>query len=55
LCAIHWDGEIYPDAHVFDGFRFSKLPEQESDGVTSKYLAVSASVEHLAFGIGRQV
>ena len=51
--AVHGDGEIYPDAHVFDGFRYSKLREQEGDGAVAKHLAVSTSAEHLAFGIGR--
>ena len=51
--AVQGDGETYADAHVFDGFRFSKLREQEGDGAAAKHLAVSTSVEHLAFGIGR--
>jgi cytochrome P450 len=53
LRAVHADREIYPNAEEFDGFRFSKLREQEGDVTVTKHLAVSTSAEHLAFGIGR--
>jgi cytochrome P450 len=50
--AAHMDGKILPNADKFDGFRFAKLRESEGD-TASKYQAVSASNEHLAFGLGR--
>ena len=48
--AIHMDNEIYPDAHVFDGFRFSKMREQE--GEQAKHHSVNTSTSFLAFGHG---
>ena len=53
LRAIHTDGEIYTNPQEFDGFRFSKLREQEGDSVVAKHQTVSTSAEHLAFGLGR--
>jgi len=53
LRAIHTDGEIYPNPQEFDGFRFSKLREQEGDTTVAKHQLVSTSAEHLAFGLGR--
>jgi hypothetical protein len=53
-CATHTDERIYPNPDGFDGFRFSKLRESERDTtMTSRHQAVSASSEHLAFGLGR--
>jgi cytochrome P450 len=51
--AIHRDKAIYHDPDTFDGFRFAKLRESEGETTTSKYQTVSASSEHLAFGLGR--
>ena len=51
--AIHTDERIYPNPDEFDGFRFAKLRESEGDGMTSRHQSVSASSEHLAFGLGR--
>jgi cytochrome P450 len=51
--AIHTDEKIYPNPDEFDGFRFAKLCESEGDSMTSKYQSVSASSEHLTFGLGR--
>ena len=50
--AAHMDERIFPNANKFDGFRFAKLREGEED-TTSKFQAISASNEHLAFGLGR--
>jgi cytochrome P450 len=52
--AAHRDERILPNPDKFDGFRFAKLRESEGDTVTtSRYQAVSASNEHLPFGLGR--
>jgi cytochrome P450 len=53
LDAVHRDGEIYPNPEEFDGFRFSKLHEEEGDVSVSGYQAVSTSPEQLSFGLGR--
>jgi len=53
LRAVHRDGETYPNPEEFDGFRFSKLREQESDATVAKHQAISTSPEYLAFGLGR--
>ena len=53
LRAIHTDGEIYSNPQEFDGFRFSKLREQEGDAAVAKHQIISTSAEHLAFGFGR--
>jgi cytochrome P450 len=50
--AAHRDERIFPNPDKFDGFRFAKLRESEGD-TTSRYQAVSASNEHLPFGLGR--
>jgi cytochrome P450 len=51
--AIHADDRIYSKPDEFDGFRFAKLRESERNTKTSRYQTVSASSEHLAFGLGR--
>ena len=49
--AIHMDPTIYENPDVFDGFRFSKLREQE--GHSAKHHSVNTSCEFLSFGHGR--
>ncbi|KAJ7233059.1 cytochrome P450 [Mycena rebaudengoi] len=49
--SLHHDPDIYPDPHVFDGFRFSKLRETEEVGA-AKHQAVTTSLDYLAFGHG---
>ena len=51
--ATQTDEGIYPNADKFDGFRFAKLRETESDSMASMHQAVSASGENLVFGLGR--
>jgi len=51
--STHTDERIYSNPNEFDGFRFEKLRKIEQDTTTSKYQTVSASSEHLAFGVGR--
>ena len=53
--ATHRDERIYPNPDQFDGFRFAKLRDSESEGDTmaSRYLMVSPSSENLNFGLGR--
>ncbi|KAI0060022.1 cytochrome P450 [Artomyces pyxidatus] len=46
---IHTDNTKYPNADVFDGFRFSKMRETEA----TKYQMVSTNPEYLAFGHGK--
>ena len=50
--AVQMDAEIYPNPEEFDGFRFAKLRERDSDTVTG-HQATSTSAEHLSFGYGR--
>ncbi|KAI0362950.1 cytochrome P450, partial [Pilatotrama ljubarskyi] len=47
----HHDQSIYPDPQVFDPFRFSRMREQEGEGV--KHQFVNTSTDYIAFGHGR--
>jgi hypothetical protein len=49
------DEEIYPNAHEFDGFRFSRLREKEGDDdvLAARHQLVTTSPELLGFGLGR--
>ena len=49
---IHKDEEIYPNPEEFDGFRFAKLRERNTDA-TARHQALSPSVDYLTFGYGR--
>ena len=49
---VHKDGELYPNPEMFDGFRFVKLREDDVD-TTARHQALSTSVDHLTFGLGR--
>ena len=51
--AIHMDEGIYSNPEQFDGFRFSNARDMDEDFTTTRYSAVSASPEHLGFGVGR--
>jgi cytochrome P450 len=50
LAPVHMDDSIHENAKEFDGFRFSRLREQ--DGNNAKYSAVNTSHEFLHFGHG---
>jgi len=50
--AAYRDEAYYHDPDTFDGFRFAKFRESEGD-TTARYQTVSASSEHLTFGLGR--
>lgn len=50
ILAIHTDDNYYPNAKEFDGFRFSKLREQE--GESAKHHSSNTSSEYLHFGHG---
>ena len=50
--AVHMDGEIFPNAEKFDGFRYAKLRERDGDAAVG-HQATSTSAEHLNFGYGR--
>ncbi|KAJ7068908.1 cytochrome P450 [Mycena belliarum] len=50
--SLHHDPALYPDPHVFDGFRFSKLRAAEEVGA-AKHQAVTTSLGYLAFGHGQ--
>ena len=43
---------LYPEADQFDGFRFSRRREAESDAPTSKHQLVSLSANYILFGNG---
>ncbi|KAF9531618.1 cytochrome P450 [Crepidotus variabilis] len=49
--AVHFDPEIYPDPHICDLFRFSKLRAQE--GAANKYGFATVDSHYLPFGAGR--
>ena len=49
---IHLDEDIYPNAEEFDGYRFLKLREENSN-MAAKHQMVTASAELLSFGFGR--
>ena len=54
LCAIHMDEETYSNPERFDGFRFSKTRDDESEVAKgARSLATSTAADYLAFGIGR--
>jgi len=53
--AIHSSDEIYTNPEKFDGFRFSKLREEEGDVTSTRHRAVNVSTEMMAFGFGRHV
>jgi cytochrome P450 len=48
---IHGDNEIYPNAAVFDPFRFSKMRDEEGEGV--KHHLVTTQPDYVPFGHGR--
>ncbi|KAG6901631.1 hypothetical protein C0995_009799 [Termitomyces sp. Mi166 len=56
--AMHHDeaysniSENYPDASVFDGFRFSKMREKQAEGF-SKHQMVALTQEYIVFGHGK--
>ncbi|KAG6837019.1 hypothetical protein H0H93_016226 [Arthromyces matolae] len=50
--AMHHDENIYPDPFVFDGFRFSKMREQQAEGY-SKHQMVALTHEYIVFGQGK--
>ncbi|RPD64678.1 cytochrome P450 [Lentinus tigrinus ALCF2SS1-7] len=47
----HRDETNYPDANVFDGFRFARMREQEGEG--TKHQFVNTSIEYVPFGHGK--
>jgi len=49
--AIHFNEGLYPDAHTFDPFRFSKIREEEGKETSNQFAA--ASSEWVVFGIGK--
>jgi hypothetical protein len=51
LYPIHMDETIYPKPNEFDGFRFSRMREQE--GESAKHHASNTSHEYLNFGHGQ--
>ena len=50
--AVNHDEALYPDAHVFDPFRFARLCEA-TPGERTKNQLVHTSAEFLAFGHGK--
>ena len=51
--AIHMDEEKYSNPERFDGFRFSKFSDMDSEVLRTGRSAVSTSSDHLTFGFGR--
>lgn len=51
VIGIHRDDTIYENAGEFDGFRFSRMREQDPE--SGKYNMVSTSLEWLTFGTGQ--
>ena len=49
--SVHYDEAYYPNAHVFEPFRFADLGKKDGEDV--KYHFVSTATEYLAFGHGR--
>lgn len=49
--AIHYDDAFYPNAHVFEPFRFSNMSKEDGEG--AKHHFVSTTSDFLAFGHGR--
>jgi len=49
--ATHTDDNIYPNGKEFDGFRFSRMREQE--GESAKHHASNTSLEFMTFGHGQ--
>ena len=47
---VHYDEEIYPNAHTFEPFRFSDLRGEDGEGAEHQYL--STAPEFLPFGHG---
>jgi cytochrome P450 len=50
IAGVHMDPNIYPNPLQFDGFRFSRMKEQ--NGESAKLYAVNTSTEFLQFGHG---
>jgi cytochrome P450 len=54
-----WNSSVYPDAAIFDGYRFVKLREQERGANTGTVGGggglsfVSVSANHMGFGYGK--
>lgn len=48
---IHYDEAFYPNAHVFEPFRF--VGPRQADGEDLKHQYVSTTAEYLPFGYGR--
>ncbi|KAF8186872.1 cytochrome P450 [Mycena galopus ATCC 62051] len=51
LLSEHHDEANYPNAGVFDPFRFSRMREQEGEG--TRHQMVTPTPEFLSFGLGR--
>ena len=47
----HYSDEIYPNAHVFDGFRFSRIRAEEGQGTTNQF--VNTNNDYIVFGHGK--
>ena len=52
---VHLNDKVYEDPLRFDGFRFSKMREEEGGPTTKKVGMVSSSQNQLSFGHGRHL
>jgi cytochrome P450 len=50
ILPIHLDEKIYKNANEFDGFRFSRMRDEETE--TAKSYCVNTNTDFLAFGHG---
>ena len=51
VVAMHMDEDFYPNAYVFDPWRFSTMRQEE--GAALKHQFMSTSAEYVSFGHGR--
>ena len=49
--ATHHDESVYPDAEVFDPFRFARMRDAAGEG--TKHQFVNTSLEYIPFGHGK--
>jgi cytochrome P450 len=49
--SMHYDNDIYPNAEVFNAFRF--LDKSDEEGESMKYQSVTTGSNYIPFGHGR--
>lgn len=51
IAALHMDESLYKNAHEFDGFRFSRM--RDENGESARLYSTNTSHEFLMFGHGK--